>query len=195
MGGPGPFTWPRGQPSQTRRETFAPNAEKAGWHATGQERPGVFPRRPRLPPLPRIAPLSLLRLDCSPGSQRLLTSLSVPSPFLQMHTLACRNPFSLHILLVGPVPHDPHHARPASPAGAGPSGRRPAGRPRPGHSHSESSPRGSGVLRDTASPAPLKRRDQSVTTVVHYPQDTLLKYSPEDEQAVLKEEGRGGLDS
>ena len=103
----------------------------------------------------------------------------------------CRNPFSLHTPLMGLVPHDPHHARPASPAGAGPSGRRPAGHPRPGHSHSESSPRGSGVRRDTASPAPLKRRDQSVTTVVHYPQDTLPKHSPEDEQTVLKEEGRG----
>lgn len=68
-GGLGPFTWPRGQPSQIRPETFAPNAEKAGWHATGKERLGVFPRRPRLPPQPRS------QLPQA-SSARLLTRLS-----------------------------------------------------------------------------------------------------------------------
>lgn len=140
------------------------------------------------------APPRLLRLQCSPGSPRPLAALGVPSPFLRRHTLACRNPFSLHTPLTYPVPHDPRPARPASPARVGPSGRRPAGRPRPGHSHSESSPQGSGVRRDTASPAPLKRRGQSVTTAVHYPQD-ILKYRPEDEQTALKEGRRGHLDA
>lgn len=68
-GRPGTFTWARGQPSQMRPETFAPNAEKAGRHATGKERLGVFPRRPRLPPQPRS------QLPQA-SSARLLTRLS-----------------------------------------------------------------------------------------------------------------------
>lgn len=83
VGGPAPFTWPRGGSLPRRgwkhlllmqkRLDGTPQLSKGQVYFQEAEAPSSAKES---------APPSLLRLECSPGSQRPLAALGVPLPFL-----------------------------------------------------------------------------------------------------------------